>query len=113
MVGASGFEPPASWSRTINPRNIKDLAEAQRFCAALRYVASLQRLAGLPRGGTGCGGQRFYAWGGHKNGHSFSERVAALWSDISDSRHRPSPPPSRAILLLKIPYKVIRRKGKP
>jgi hypothetical protein len=71
MVGASGFEPPTSWSRTINQRIIKDLAVAQQYCAWLRYVASLQRLPGLPRAGTGNRGQRFYAWGGHKNGHSF------------------------------------------
>ena len=71
MVGASGFEPPTSWSRTINQRIIKDLAVAQQYCAWLRYVASLQRLQGLPRAGTGNRGQRFYAWGGHKNGHSF------------------------------------------
>jgi hypothetical protein len=71
LVGASGFEPPTSWSRTINPRTIKDLAAAQQFCVGLRYVASLQRLGGIPRDGTGNLGQRFYAWGGHKNGHSF------------------------------------------
>src|SRR5271157_6590786 len=53
MVGASGFEPPTSWSRTINPRTIKDLAAAQQFCLGLRHVASLQRLARLSRAGSG------------------------------------------------------------
>ena len=73
LVGASGFEPPTSWSRTINPRNIKDLAVAQQLCAGLRYVASLQRLPGLLEVGTGNRGQGFYVWGGHKNGHSFHQ----------------------------------------
>jgi hypothetical protein len=76
LVGASGFEPPASWSRTINPRDIKDLETTQQSCAGLRYVASLQRLPGLPRAGARNRGQRIYAWGGHKNGHSFFGRLS-------------------------------------
>jgi hypothetical protein len=32
LVGASRFEPPTSWSRTINQRGMKDLAAAQQPC---------------------------------------------------------------------------------
>jgi hypothetical protein len=61
----------------MNPRNIKDLAAAQQFCAGLCYVASLQRLPGLPHAGTGNRAQRFYAWVGTKMGTVFRGRSAA------------------------------------
>ncbi len=57
LVGASGFEPPTSWSRTINPRTIKDLEEAQRFaqgCDMSRVFKGLRafRALGLAIAGT-------------------------------------------------------------
>ena len=45
MVGASGFEPPASWSRTKNPRNISNLAAlpmSARHCAKLLVCKDFQ-----------------------------------------------------------------------
>ena len=41
MVGASGFEPPASWSRTMNQRIFIDLALGTivvNHCALLRVI---------------------------------------------------------------------------
>src|ERR1035437_618172 len=41
MVGARGFEPPASWSRTTNTRIFKHLAVGTavvKYCALLRVI---------------------------------------------------------------------------
>jgi hypothetical protein len=45
VVGASGFEPPTSWSRTKNPRNISNLAPLPIFakhCAKLLVFKDFQ-----------------------------------------------------------------------
>src|ERR1700722_10966109 len=45
MVGASGFEPPASWSRTKNPRTFNDLARLPTIaysCAKFLFFKDFQ-----------------------------------------------------------------------
>ncbi len=44
MVGARGFEPPASWSRTMNRRRINNLAALSEIATRYDMLRQISRL---------------------------------------------------------------------
>src|SRR5262245_39461523 len=71
MVGASGFEPPPSWSRTMNPRLINNLAVGTTVAHTLLVSNYLRHIWNRD---TRNREQGFYVWGGHSIGHSARDR---------------------------------------
>jgi hypothetical protein len=75
VVGASGFEPPTSWSRTIARRGIKHLAGLRSVAPGCAQLPTVQTLTALPARSVRNGAQQREAQGGHKSGHSGVGRV--------------------------------------
>jgi len=76
LVGASGFEPPTSWSRTIARRGIKHLAGLCCVAPGYAELSRVQPLTALRASSVRNRAQQREAQGGHKSGHS--ERCDSL-----------------------------------
>src|SRR5580658_4697591 len=69
---ASGFEPPASWSRTKNPRTFNDLTTLPIIAKHCAKSLILKDFQAVPRVGLATAMRGV----GAKNGHSFVPRCA-------------------------------------
>jgi hypothetical protein len=72
MVGASGFEPPTCWSRTIDQHRIKHLARLRRLARGCAELPRLQTLTALSARSVRNGAQQREAQGGHKRWSQWS-----------------------------------------
>lgn len=72
MVGARGFGPPTSWSQTMKSPEISNLAINIRVTNACHLLLVFNGLCNAATG-TLAAESRFYAGGGHKFGHSYSQ----------------------------------------